>query len=149
MFEEKMWEYLVNLILDEKITERVFELRCSALFELNAIISVYKNRHFLDELLKRIFEKKAEFIMEAETKEELKQILEPSIPIYCGGKFSSDSTFHVEEEELLLWSMASLKGPLISEGTKRYEELFCRILPEKAKFIFPQPEEDSYEERTA
>ena len=43
--------------------------------------------------------------------------------------------YYVEEEELMLWSETSQRGPLISAGYDRYMELFKKLLPEKAKFL--------------
>ena len=37
----------------------------------------------------------------------------------------------MEEEELLLWSYASLQGPLISEAQKRYIDLFEKYFNEE------------------
>ena len=46
--------------------------------------------------------------------------------------------YDTEEEEVLLWSLTSLQAPLNDPAYKRYEELFCRLLPEKAKILFPE-----------
>lgn len=55
---------------------------------------------------------------------------------YFGGKFTvSNIPYYSEEEELLLWSETSLRGPLITAGYERYMELFKKILPQKAEQI--------------
>ena len=55
---------------------------------------------------------------------------------YFGGKFTvSNIPYYSEEEELLLWSETSLRGPVISAGYERYMELFKKILPQKAEQI--------------
>ena len=46
---------------------------------------------------------------------------------------SSNIPYYSEEEELLLWSETSLRGPLITAGYERYMELFKKILPQKAE----------------
>ena len=43
--------------------------------------------------------------------------------------------YRKEEEELLLWSLTSLQGPLRDEGYRRYRELFEKCLPEMAEKI--------------
>ena len=34
---------------------------------------------------------------------------------------------HIPEEEMILWSLTSLKGPLIPQGLKRYMDLFKQV----------------------
>lgn len=46
---------------------------------------------------------------------------------------------------MLVWSLTSLKAPLNDPAYKRYEELFCRLLPEKAKDVFPEMYEKKQE----
>ncbi|OUQ55213.1 hypothetical protein B5E58_12690 [Tyzzerella sp. An114] len=90
---------------------------------LYKIIEEYENMGFKDELLLAVTKKKIEFINNAKFKIEIKQILKPSVPKYNFGNFIF-SKYHIEEEELLLWSVMSLKAPLNDEGFKRYFELF-------------------------
>ena len=63
--------------------------------------------------------KKVEMIMQAETKGEITEILKLSKPHFDGNKFVYTSPYAVEEEELLLWSLTSLQGPLRDEGYQR------------------------------
>ena len=86
---------------------------------LYKIIEEYENMGFKDELLLAVTKKKIEFINNAKFKIEIKQILKPSVPKYNFGNFIF-SKYHIEEEELLLWSVMSLKAPLNDEGFKRY-----------------------------
>lgn len=90
---------------------------------LYKIIEEYENMGFKDELLLAVTKKKIKFINNAKFKIEIKQILKPSVPKYNFGNFIF-SKYHIEEEELLLWSVMSLKAPLNDEGFKRYFELF-------------------------
>ena len=71
--------------------------------------------------------------MQAETKGEITEILKLSKPHFDGKKFVYTSPYAVEEEELLLWSLTSLQGPLRDEGYRRYRELFEKCLPEMAE----------------
>ena len=48
-----------------------------------------------------------------------------------------------EEEELLVWSLTCLQAPLNNQAYERYKELFCRLLPEKAKILFPEMNENN------
>lgn len=85
---------------------------------------LYEEEGFLPELVEIVFRKKVDFILKARTKAEIENILKPSIPRYSCGRFSVDNKYHVEEEELILWSKTSLKAPLIPDSYKRYRELF-------------------------
>ncbi len=76
-------------------------------------------------------------IMKAETEKAMKEILKPSTPYYSAGKMMpKDSPYYVEEEELMLWSRTSFRGPLIDAGQNRYMELFKKYLPDKAKLLW-------------
>lgn len=56
----------------------------------------------------RILFKKGAMIEDAETKKELDEIVKPSVPKGCYGKFE-EGPYHVREEEMILWSRASWK----------------------------------------
>ena len=73
--------------------------------------------------------------MQAKTKGEITEILKLSKPHFDGNAFVYTSPYAVEEEELLLWSMTSLQGPLRHEAYRRYRELFEKCLPELAEKI--------------
>lgn len=120
--------YISELLTDESLTEKVFCLRFDALKLLRKTVALYEKERFLPELVGEVFCKKAGFIMKATTKTEMEEILKPCTPRYFGGDFLAAGDYYVEEEELILWSRTSLHGPLISEGQKRYEELFQRYV---------------------
>lgn len=115
---------IAGLLADETLTEKLFCLRVQGLQRLRTLTAQYEKKGFRADLVEIIFCKKAAFLMEADSKTEIEKSLKPSTPHYSGGKFYPDGLYHVEEEELLLWSHTSLSGPLISYGQKRFEELF-------------------------
>ena len=82
-------------------------------------------------------QKKMAMLQKAKTKGELQEISKPPKPVYNGNGFTPGK-YDTEEEEVLLWSLTSLQAPLNDPAYKRYEELFCRLLPEKAKILFPE-----------
>lgn len=116
----------------EKYTDFQTEAAALIIRQINS----YKESGFLSRLTDAILEKKLLWITKAKTKAELKEICKPSVPEYYGGKFGSKGIYHVEEEELLLWSMASLQAPLNAEGYRRYGELFCKFFLKEGKEIF-------------
>lgn len=124
MIDLEYSRYITELLMDQEQTEELLSRRFDALRTLRGMMVKYEEERFLPELIETIFCKKAEFIMEARTKTEIEKILKPSTPRYSCGEFYAGSPYHVEEEELILWSITSLKGVLIPDGYKRYRELF-------------------------
>lgn len=124
MIDFEYAKYIAELLADGNITENTFSLRFEAIRKLRQIVSRYEKDGFINELVEAVFCKKAEFIMKAETKSAIEAILKPSVPRYSCGELFPKGNYHVEEEELLLWSYTSFNGPLIPEGQKRFETLF-------------------------
>ena len=127
--------YMTKLLMDNRLTEKLRSRRFDALRKMRGLTAQYEEEGFLPELVETIFCKKADFIMKAKTKTELEEIVKPSIPRYSGGTFYPGNSYHVEEEELILWSKTSLKAPLIPQGYKRYQELFEKYVGSEAKDV--------------
>lgn len=92
----------------------------AGIWRLMQDIKVYYEKGFMEKLLFQIAKKKLDFLMTAKTKAEVKETLRPSVPIYNGNAFVPNESFHVDEEELVIWSVASIKAPLNHEGFLRY-----------------------------
>ena len=131
MIEFEYMNYIVELMFGEEMTEELFCRRFAALRELRGIIAGYEKEGFCKDLLETIFCKKADFIMEAESEEDMEEILKLSCPEYRNGEFHIDSRFHVEEEEMLMWSYLSSYQSIYTEGAKRYEALYDKYMGEK------------------
>ena len=128
MIDQIYSRYVTELLMEQEQTEEVLSGRFDALRTLRGMMAKYEEDRFLPELIETIFCKKADFIMEARTKTEIEKILKPSTPRYSCGEFHAESPYHVGEEELILWSITSLKGVLIPDGYKRYQELFEKYI---------------------
>ncbi|MDO4275046.1 MAG: hypothetical protein Q4D16_15360 [Eubacteriales bacterium] len=115
---------IAELLTDETLTEDIFCLRMQAIQRLRAITAQFEKEGFLEELVEQVFKKKAAFLMEATSKTQIEKIMKPSTPHYSCGNFYPGSCYHVEEEELLIWSRTSMLGPMIPSAQKRFEELF-------------------------
>ncbi|OUN31620.1 hypothetical protein [Blautia sp. An81] len=102
----------------------------------------YQEQGMLEELVLGFVRKKTRMIEKAKTKGELQEISKPPNPVSNGNGFTAGK-YDTEEEELLVWSLTSLKEVPNTEGCKRYGELFCRLLPEKAKILFPEMNENN------
>ena len=133
MIDLEYSRYITELLMDDKLDEKLRSRRFDALRKMREITAQYEEEGFLPELVETVFCKKADFIMKAKTKAELEEIVKPSTPRYSGGIFYPGSPYHVEEEELILWSKTSLKAPLISQGYKRYQELFEKYVKGEAR----------------
>lgn len=102
--------------------------RLAAIIEAERITRHYQDRNFLDSLVSAISEKRLANIRQAKTKTDIDEALKLSTPRFDGVKFYPKYKYHIEEEELILWSETSLKGPLINEGFKRYQYLFQKYV---------------------
>ncbi|MEY8412006.1 hypothetical protein AALB51_12265 [Lachnospiraceae bacterium 62-26] len=133
MIDLEYSRYITELLMDNELNEKLRSRRFDALRKMRGITAQYEEEKFLPELVETVFCKKADFIMRAKTKAELEEIIKPSSPRYSGGIFYPGNPYHVEEEELILWSKTSLKAPLISQGYKRYQELFEKYVKDEAR----------------
>lgn len=133
MIDLEYSRYITELLMDDEVNEKLRSRRFDALRKMRGIAAQYEEDGFLPELVETVFCKKADFIMRAKTKAELEEIIKPSTPRYSGGIFYPGNLYHVEEEELILWSKTSLKAPLISQGYKRYQELFEKYVKDEAR----------------
>lgn len=135
MIDLEYSRYMTELLMDDTLSENVRSRRFDAIRKMRGIAARYEEENFLPELVKTVFCKKADFLMETKTKVEIEEILKPSTPTYSGGNFQSGNQYHVEEEELILWSKTSLKAPLIPEAQKRYQELFEKYVGNETKDV--------------
>ena len=133
MIDLEYSRYITELLMDDEVNEKLRSRGFGALRKMRGIAAQYEKDGFLPELIETVFCKKAAFIMKAKTKAELEEIIKPSVPRYSGGIFYPGNPYHVEEEELILWSKTSLKAPLISQGYKRYQELFEKYVKDEAR----------------
>lgn len=131
-----------KILMSNDISDKIKELRLSALKELYDYLKYYEKSGYVDKLICKIAEKKIDMIMQIKTKAEKDRVIKPKCPTYDGNKFIPDK-YSVPEEELICWSEASLEAPLSEAGFKRYMELFKEIFPDKEIEIF----KDGYEER--
>lgn len=122
-------ETFIEILFDEKASDKIKELRINGLLELNSYLEYYKSCGYMERLINKIAEKKVKMLMKITSKSEMKKMLKPSCPNFDGSKFIADK-YHVIEEELICWSQTSLEGPLNEIGFKRYMELFNIVLPE-------------------
>lgn len=104
----------------------VEKARQQAVFDILNRTKYYRQCGLMPEVIHVIFTKKMEMIRKADTVHDLNLIGKTPKPHYNGVKFI-DGPFSVPEEELLIWSLTSLRAPLVSAAFDRYMELFEQV----------------------
>ena len=108
-------------------------LRLSYIAKLIKVVSGYRRYGFDARVVTPVFRKKLEFLRDATSKTQMEAILKPSCPHYDGVKFIP-GPYHVDEEELIGWSMASLRAPLAHYAYERYAQVFKSVFPDADVF---------------
>lgn len=134
MLEVEYAMALAKIICDE-MPDKVRVLRFNGIRELMGIAEGYASQGMVQKPIEEMWHHKLPFILNATSKAVIKEILKPSTPNYNGAEFMAKSPYHSEGEELMLWSLTSLRGPLISSGFDRYMELFAKFFPDMAANI--------------
>ena len=127
-FEMTIIFAVAEVYCDETISDRVKKLRIRNLMRLLHMLRYYRGLGYVDSLIEAIAEKKCQMIKTANTVQEMRQFMDPHCPKHDGNHFVEDPNI-IPEEELICWSMASLRAPLNSIGAARFKELFDRIFP--------------------
>ena len=135
MLEFEYAKALAEIVLKENDT--LEEERIKTLQLIFQRAWYYQERGMLEEIILAFVQKKTGMLQKAKTKGELQENSKPPKPVYNGNGFTPGK-YDTEEEEMLVWSLTSLQAPLNDPAYKRYEELFCRLLPEKAKILLPE-----------
>lgn len=134
IIEINMITAFAKILMSEDISDKIRELRLSALKSLYSYLEYYEKAGYVDKLICNIAEKKITMIMQSTSKTEMNNIIKPHCPKYDGNKFISNE-YSVLEEELIGWSETSLQAPLNEAGFNRYMELFKIVFPEKVKDV--------------
>lgn len=93
-------------------SKSVIGLRFEGIFRLLQYTDKLMAHFYCDSpIIRTVFTKKLEFIRAAKSQKEMKEIFSYSAPHYDGNRFRVDSPYHIDEEELLQWSIASERCP--------------------------------------
>ena len=109
-----------------KYSQAVVDAKYEAIRKTLSCTKHYREHGIMSELVHAVFMKKLKMIKEADTVKDLKAIEKGCIPHFDGNQFFP-GPFHIPEEELILWSLTSLKAPLVPAGLNRYADLFKQI----------------------
>ena len=132
MLEYEYAKVLTELIVSER--DPLLEEKWAALRKIMGRADAYKKEGFLEEIICKFVQKKAEMILRATKKSELNEIIQMPKPHFDGNKLIPDK-YSIPEEELICWCETSLRGPLNEYGFLRYMEVFRQVFPESSKEI--------------
>lgn len=116
-------EAMASLCMNEEKSKNVAKARERAVMNTLARVRRYRKEGIRNDVVHAIFEKRMALILKADTIKDLNRIMEEPKPHYNGNGFVT-SEYGVPEEEMLFWSFASLKAPLIQSAQERYISLF-------------------------
>ena len=130
-FDWKLQRMTTDAMMDIMIDNgnpQLSAAKCDALMEIKRRCCKYREIGFVSDLVLAVLEKKLELLKKADTIKDCNKIQAPSAPIYhqYSGDFEADDTW-VAEEELIQWSLASLRTPLLPDVFKRFHDLFRHV----------------------
>lgn len=102
---------------DKLVGEKLNALRKSW-----SLLEYYEAQFFDGAILDAIMEKKAKMILGTTNIQDIRALGNPPTPCYDGNSFSTAKN-SVPEEEMIWWSMASQRAPLVHKAFERYMEL--------------------------
>lgn len=112
----------------EKIT--LVEAKLTAIEDTYRRLEAYAQHGYEEGLLTAIAEKKTSLILQAKSISAVRELAKPPKPHYNGKSFVTTEN-NVPEEELICWSLASLRGPLNEAATERFLELAAQFYGEE------------------
>lgn len=118
--------FCLEALAPERAAKEVLQLRNEGAERQVKMVNGYARRGIRSDVLLIILGKKLQFLAGAATKAQVQEILRPSVPAYSAGEFRPRSAYHVEEEEMLLWSFLSEDHALNYLAEVRAMELFER-----------------------
>ncbi len=125
-FHLVMIPYYCETIVTDNTSNKIRAMRMDALKTLSSFLSQLQNEQFDKKLICNIANKKSRMIINASSKKEINEILNPKPPRFDGNQFIS-SEYLTTEEELICWLKACEQAPLNYFAVKRTEELFNKI----------------------
>lgn len=99
------------------------------IYRLEKQLRFYESKFGKDNpIINKICKKKSQMLFHMKSKREMEEIFEAYTKVHDNGnEIVNTSPFHIPEEELLWWSLASLKAPLSHNATQRFEKLFQEV----------------------
>lgn len=130
MIDFVYFKYLTELLFNQcEKGDELAEEKLEVLKYFWRYANQFESKKLKLSLIIRFLEKKADMILNAKTKSELKEIKKISVPVYSHteNKLVPSGIFHSEEEELLLWATFTASCMPNTLGYERYQELFEKL----------------------
>lgn len=132
-FELEFTNAITESYLDIMAQDKNAKLRLAkeeALRVIGGRCKAYRDRGYDRKLVMAVLRKKLALLKDAARIKDVNKIKEPRAPNYSiGSGFFTDETW-VAEEELIQWSLASLRAPLAQDGYDRFLALFRQFYGE-------------------
>lgn len=122
-----IYDAIFDVCLDRESPEPIRALRLSAMLGLENYLSQYARRDLNPEVIEMVCREKLKFLKQAATGAEIHEIMSPPRPRWYAGKIICDSPYHIDAEELLLWSLVSPHNKIAPEAAERYRSLFEKV----------------------
>lgn len=106
--------YIADLVTGD-YPEKIVSLRMDAFKTLKGQLKIFRDRLYDDKLIEDIETKRAEFIMQTDSKTEMEKVLHPD--------YNNSPKYGIDAEEIIFWAECSLKYPLPDKAYNRYMEL--------------------------
>ena len=119
-------EGLMALPDADVLPEPVLKAKVAAIKDSIALAREYRRANIRSDLVRIVLHKRFKLIRAADKVGDLREIAAPPKPHFNGNRVIP-GRFDVPEEEMILWSITSLKGPLVPAGFDRYMELFRQV----------------------
>jgi len=116
---------IATLIVDETINNELKEEKKNTILSLNSRINFYLSEGLPSYLINTIYKKRLDFIFNAKTVSEMHEIMDmkSNYPVYNYGSWEFRSKYHLDEEELILWSKVSPGLKMTSHASERFFSL--------------------------
>ena len=135
--DEIIKEAILRNQRNTEIPEKVRLMRDEAFKRVYRHIKMLSGEVFaMPVFFENIADQKCRFIETASTKQAINKIIGFCKPIYDGNEIIANSPYHVPAEELLIWSVTSLKAPLAPEAAQRMLKLMAALMPNELYAAF-------------
>ena len=132
--EIEIFEVIADLYTKAEFSEgvslKIREMRKESVLQLLPHALSFFNRGYRLDIILTIIRKKGNFILGATTKQEITDIMKPSLTYYNYQELVPKTPYHIEEEELLLMMEAISSCQLNELAINRIFTLYRKIFPE-------------------
>lgn len=122
-----IYDAIFDVCLDRESPENIRDLRLNAMMGLPNYLSSYARRDLNSEVIEMVCREKLRFLKQAATGVEIREIMSPPRPRWHAGKVICDSPYHIDAEELLIWSHFSPSNLMPPEAAERCLSLFEKV----------------------